>query len=90
VREAFAGCGPGDVEGGCARQSWEDALEGKNGTSGEDAGDTDAPEIWECTISVRQSENIISLWNRVDGARVRERIRCVGSLLFFLVSLLAS
>ncbi|KAJ7854034.1 hypothetical protein B0H14DRAFT_3449822 [Mycena olivaceomarginata] len=48
-----------------------DAAEGKNSTSGEDAGDTDAPEICECTIGVRQSEGIISLWNRVDDARVR-------------------
>ncbi|KAJ7864425.1 hypothetical protein B0H14DRAFT_3443476 [Mycena olivaceomarginata] len=59
----------GGRRGGCARRSWEDAVEGKNGTSREDAGDTDAPEICECTISVQQSEDIISLWNRVDDAR---------------------
>jgi hypothetical protein len=41
-------------------------------------------EICECTIGVRQSEDIISLWIHVDDARVRERIRCVGSLLFLL------
>jgi hypothetical protein len=86
------GCGPAEVEEGAYGESWEndDAAEGKNSTSVEDAGDTDAPEIWECTISVRQSEDIISLWNRVDDARVRERIRCVGSLLFFRVSFLVS
>ncbi|KAJ6473436.1 translation initiation factor eIF 4e-like domain-containing protein [Mycena vitilis] len=34
------------------------------------------PEICGCTISVRQSEDIISLWNRVDGdVKARERIR---------------
>lgn len=40
---------------------------------GEDGG---WPEICGCTISVRQSEDIVSLWNRVDGdAKVREKIR---------------
>jgi translation initiation factor 4E len=57
--------------GGAHGESLEDddVAVGKNGTSGEDAGDT--PEICECTISVRQSEDILSLWNRVDDARVR-------------------
>ncbi|KAF5373303.1 hypothetical protein D9615_007480 [Tricholomella constricta] len=41
-----------------------------------DASGTDKPEICGCTISVRQSEDIVSLWNRVDAdAKVRERIR---------------
>lgn len=36
------------------------------------------PEICGCTISVRQSEDIISLWNRVEGDKqCREKIRCV-------------
>jgi translation initiation factor 4E len=80
VGEAFVGCGPAEVEEGVHGESWEndDAAEGKNSTSVEDAADTDAPEICECTISVRQSEDIISLWTRVDDARVRED-RCVGS-----------
>jgi hypothetical protein len=79
------------VEEGAHGQSWEDddAAEGMDGTSGEDAGDTDAPVICECTISVRQSEDIISPWNHVDDARVRERIGALG-LCFFLVSFLAS
>ncbi len=48
--------------------SWED---------GSDSG-AELPEICGCTISVRQSEDIISLWNRVDGdIKVRERIRSV-------------
>ncbi|EIM86853.1 eukaryotic translation initiation factor 4E [Stereum hirsutum FP-91666 SS1] len=33
------------------------------------------PEICGCTISVRQSEDIISIWNRVEDPKVRERIR---------------
>lgn len=37
------------------------------------------PEICGCTISVRQSEDIISIWNRVEDAKVRERIRCVAA-----------
>ncbi|KAL1700205.1 translation initiation factor eIF 4e-like domain-containing protein [Schizophyllum commune] len=36
----------------------------------------DAPEICGCTISVRQSEDIISLWNKTDGdLKLREKIR---------------
>lgn len=34
------------------------------------------PEICGCTISVRQNEDIISLWNRYEGDfKVREKIR---------------
>lgn len=34
------------------------------------------PEICGCTISVRQNEDIISIWNRYDAdAKVKERIR---------------
>ncbi|KAG6828916.1 hypothetical protein H0H92_006302 [Tricholoma furcatifolium] len=34
------------------------------------------PEICGCTISVRQSEDIVSLWNKVDAdPKVREKIR---------------
>lgn len=50
-------------------------------TDGESPGEPNEndsvwPEICGCTISVRQSEDIVSLWNRVDADRkVRERIR---------------
>jgi len=51
---------------GAVAGSWED---------GSDAG-TEWPEICGCTISVRQSEDIVSLWNRVEGdPKVREKIR---------------
>lgn len=37
------------------------------------------PEICGCTISVRQSEDIISLWNRVEVDKsCRDKIRCVA------------
>jgi len=56
---------------------------GKESVSWEDKGDgngSDWPEICGCTISVRQSEDIVTLWNRVDGdAKVREKIRYVVS-----------
>ncbi|KAJ3890492.1 translation initiation factor eIF4e [Lentinula edodes] len=53
-------------ENGEIAASWED---------GSDSG-AELPEICGCTISVRQSEDIISLWNRLDGdVKIRERIR---------------
>ncbi|KAI9444484.1 eukaryotic translation initiation factor 4E class II [Lactarius indigo] len=33
------------------------------------------PEICGCTISVRQNEDILSVWNRTDEPKLRERIR---------------
>ncbi|KAJ3517755.1 hypothetical protein NLJ89_g309 [Agrocybe chaxingu] len=57
-------------------------ADGKPGLGGttkpEDGTDngTEWPEICGCTISVRQSEDIITLWNRVDGSlKIREQIR---------------
>lgn len=50
--------------------SWSDSSDG--------ASTSDWPEICGCTISVRQSEDIISLWNRVDGdSKLKDRIRCL-------------
>ena len=43
------------------------------------------PEICGCTISVRQSEDIITVWNKIEGdARMKDRIRY--DLSFRLVS----
>ena len=48
--------------------------EGQN--DGEPSSVLEWPEICGCTISVRQHEDIVSLWNRVDGdIKVREKIR---------------
>jgi translation initiation factor 4E len=35
------------------------------------------PEICGCTISVRNSEDILSVWNKGTDARINARIRCV-------------
>ncbi|TFK39952.1 translation initiation factor eIF 4e-like domain-containing protein [Crucibulum laeve] len=51
---------------------------GASGTSddGSDISGGEWPEICGCTISVRQSEDIVTLWNRVDGdTKLREKIR---------------
>jgi len=76
---------------GVADRIWEDLVlavigdqfdgcrslaEPNGGLDPEDASRTEWPEICGCTISVRQSEDIVSLWNRVDGdVKVREKIR---------------
>ncbi|EAU90602.1 eukaryotic translation initiation factor 4E member 2 [Coprinopsis cinerea okayama7 len=50
------------------------AAKADGGENSED--ENQYPEICGCTISVRQSEDIISLWNRVEANRqVREKIR---------------
>ncbi|KAF9531713.1 eukaryotic translation initiation factor 4E class II [Crepidotus variabilis] len=76
---------------GIADRFWEDlvmAIVGdqfdechspyKSAVSGEEGEDNSMewPEICGCTISVRQNEDIVSLWNRVDGdVKLREQIR---------------
>ncbi|KAH7920387.1 eukaryotic translation initiation factor 4E class II [Leucogyrophana mollusca] len=55
---------------------FDDCAEGRVGNDGEvDGYGAGWPEICGCTISVRQSEDIVSLWNRVDDMKVREKIR---------------
>ncbi|KAF8141754.1 translation initiation factor eIF 4e-like domain-containing protein [Boletus edulis] len=47
-----------------------------DGNVNEDEDGEEWPEICGCTISVRQSEDIVALWNRVEAdMRVREKIR---------------
>ena len=49
---------------------------GKEGDGVENGTEGELPEICGCTISVRQSEDIISVWNRVGGDKqCREKIR---------------
>jgi len=55
-------------------------LESRDGsTNGEDKSDgngSEWPEICGCTISVRQSEDIVSLWNKVEAdVKNRDKIR---------------
>ncbi|KAJ6555676.1 translation initiation factor eIF4e [Mycena vulgaris] len=85
VWEALLCAVVGDMFADCrdvgTRESWEDGSDGEGEGANGEAEDVDGagdafPEICGCTISVRQSEDIISLWNRVDqDVRVRERIR---------------
>lgn len=76
---------------GVADRLWEDlvlAIVGDQfvGVGGVD-GDADSPDICGATISVRQNEDIVSVWNRVESdPKLRERIRCVHSLVFFLTA----
>lgn len=75
---------------GVADRVWEDLVCGIVGDmfdecgkgrlkvdgDGEDENGEAWPEICGCTISVRQSEDIVSVWNRVEAdMKVREKIR---------------
>jgi translation initiation factor 4E len=77
---------------GVADRLWEDLIlaiigdqfdecnvESEDNPSWEESNGSGWPEICGCTISVRQSEDIVTLWNRVDGdLKLREKIRCVA------------
>ncbi|KAI0047857.1 translation initiation factor eIF4e [Auriscalpium vulgare] len=78
VGDQFA---PGDAAGSKAdgAESWRSG--GGAGAGAKDAKEGAAkeeewPEICGCTISVRQSEDIVSIWNRIEAEqKVRDRIR---------------
>ncbi|KAF8518986.1 translation initiation factor eIF 4e-like domain-containing protein [Hysterangium stoloniferum] len=64
---------------GVADRLWEDlvcAVVGDQFSEDGEAREGDAsPEICGCTISVRNSEDILSVWNKGTDARVNARIR---------------
>ncbi|KAH8104048.1 eukaryotic translation initiation factor 4E class II [Cristinia sonorae] len=72
---------------GVADRLWEDLVLAVIGdqfdeVAGSEAHINDAadewPEICGCTISVRQNEDIITVWNRTDGdAKVKDRIKSI-------------
>ncbi|KAF8909327.1 eukaryotic translation initiation factor 4E class II [Gymnopilus junonius] len=52
------------------------SLAGANKSEDDNDGGSEWPEICGCTISVRQSEDIVTLWNKVEAdQKVREQIR---------------
>ncbi|KIJ20726.1 hypothetical protein PAXINDRAFT_165590 [Paxillus involutus ATCC 200175] len=64
VGDMFDECGRGQLK-----------VDGDGNGDGEDDRE-EWPEICGCTISVRQNEDIITVWNRVEAAtHVREKIR---------------
>lgn len=69
IGDQFDDCRPADSSEngiGAVAKSWEDASD----------GGSEWPEICGCTISVRQSEDIVSLWNRTEAEpKLREKIR---------------
>jgi hypothetical protein len=75
---------------GVADRIWEDlvlALIGDQFAGVASPHDDEWPEICGCTISVRQNEDILSVWNRVDEPKLRERVRCDSSGHLFFSSL---
>jgi translation initiation factor 4E len=57
-------------------------LEGDDGAGRENGAAGEWPQICGCTISVRQNEDIITVWNRVEGdPKVKDKIKYVWSLL---------
>ncbi|KAL4065955.1 translation initiation factor eIF 4e-like domain-containing protein [Scleroderma citrinum] len=66
----------GDLFDECGREKSKPDADGNGNGESEAVEGEDWPEICGCTISVRQSEDIISVWNRVDvDLKVREQIR---------------
>ncbi|KAJ7797348.1 hypothetical protein B0H14DRAFT_3548233 [Mycena olivaceomarginata] len=84
-RRSCVPCG-GGVLRGVGRRAWRRVRTARVGRTttrrrgrtvrvGEDAGDTDVPEICDARSACGRARILSSLWNRVDDARVRERIR---------------
>ena len=73
---------------GVADRLWEDLVcavvgdqfEGVESGEGVGSGEKDGtgvegPEVCGCTISVRNSEDILTVWNKGTDVRIKERIR---------------
>ncbi|KAI0075314.1 translation initiation factor eIF4e [Panus rudis PR-1116 ss-1] len=57
------------------KESGKEKDKEKNGTATVDGNGDEWPEICGCTISVRQNEDIITVWNKTDSdAKVKEKI----------------
>lgn len=65
----------GDQFDDCEVEAGGAGFEGAGAGAGGDA--ETGPEICGCTISVRQNEDILSIWNKTDHPRVTAKIRCV-------------
>ncbi|KAF5336001.1 hypothetical protein D9611_006325 [Ephemerocybe angulata] len=66
----------GDLFDDCRTATGNGNGEAEGDSTSSEAGGDDMPEICGCTISVRQSEDIISLWNRVEADKqCRDKIR---------------
>lgn len=87
VGDQFDDCGP-SVNGtgstspaaGADAGSWRSANGADNVGSGNGGGVTSGEsEICGCTLSVRQNEDILSIWNRHGyDPKVKQKIKCVS------------
>lgn len=76
VGDQFDDCGPSNSQ----NNSWRNGLNAGNETAPITNGSSadNEPEICGCTLSVRQHEDILSVWNKHGSdSRVNERIKYV-------------